>query len=151
MSVPRVGDQAPDFTLAAWADGTECKLTLSEQRRLPLVLAFYPGDDTTVCSRQLCSYSNDLETLDAVVWGISPQDIASHANFAAKRSLRMPLLADVGLHVARLYGVVGPLGLRRSVFVVDEVGRIAWRKVTLVGLTYPTVDDIRAALSMRKS
>ena len=70
----------------------------------------------------MCAYSDsvaDLHLFDAVVWGISPQDLDSHQSFAEGRRLKMPLLCDVDREVARAYGVLGPMGLRRSVFVVD--------------------------------
>jgi peroxiredoxin Q/BCP len=145
-----VGAQAPDFTLAGWYEKREQPFMLSSQRGHPLVLAFYPGDERMVCSRQLCSYSDsiaDLHLFDAVVWGISPQDVASHESFAEGRQLRMPLLADPGKEVARDYGIIGPLGLRRSVFVVDAAGRIAWRWVASLGFHYPGVDEIRRAVA----
>jgi peroxiredoxin Q/BCP len=147
--IPEVGDEAPEFTLPAWVDGAKRMVSLSDERGHAVVLAFYPGDDTTVCTRQLCSYDDGLDSLSdlgAKVWGISPQDVDSHARFAEKRSIRLPLLADVGMTVARNYGIVGPLGLRRSVFIVDATGRIAWRKVTLLGVTYPSAAEIRASI-----
>ena len=96
-----VGQPAPDFTLPALhlVDGKAVRdvRTLSQERGHPVVLAFYPGDDTSVCTKQMCSYSSGLEAftdLGATVWGISPQDIDSHEKFAVKHGLRMPLLAD---------------------------------------------------------
>ena len=124
-----------------------------------MVLAFYPGDDTPVCypgddtpvcRRQLCSYSDGLDELTATgaqVWGISAQDVASHRRFAEARGLRLPLLADVDRTAVRAYGVGGPLGLvKRSVFVVDADGRLAWSHVSALGLTYQDVDALRAVL-----
>ncbi|MFR9675188.1 peroxiredoxin [Streptomyces sp. TR06-5] len=116
----------------------------------PLVLAFYPGDDTAVCTKQLCSYSAGLEEfaeLDAEVWGISPQGLDSHERFARKHDLRMPLLADPDLLAARAYGVAAPgIGLRRSVFLVRPDGTVGWKHVSLVGMTYQDVDTLTARL-----
>ena len=144
-----VGSMAPDFTLPGWDNRAEGSFTLSGERGHPVVLAFYPGDERLVCTRQLCAYSDslaDLHLFDAVVWGISPQDLDSHRAFADGRRLKMPLLSDVDREVAREYGVLGAMGLRRSVFVVDATGRIAWRRVAALNVLFPGVDEIRAAL-----
>ena len=152
---PDVGTAAPDFTLPGVlvpdGNATRGDYTLSEQRGKPLVLAFYPGDDTSVCTRQLCSYTADLSRfndLGATVWGISPQDVDSHERFARKHSLTLPLLADVGLTVARQYGItLGGAGLRRSVFVTDAEGIVRWKHVTLIGLTFPSTETITGQLA----
>jgi peroxiredoxin Q/BCP len=144
-----VGSNAPDFTLQGWYSGVQ-DFTLSSQRGRPIVLAFYAADESLVCTRQLCTYSDeiaDLHLFDATVWGISPQTVDSHREFAGARKLKMPLLTDPAKDVARAYGVVGPLGIRRSVFIVDAAGRIAWRRVTAIGITYPSAADIRTALA----
>lgn len=157
--IPEVGSPAPDFTLPSLelVDGTahRAELTLSAQRGRPVVVAFYPGDDTPVCTRQMCAYTNDLDVfrgLDAVVWGISPQDIASHESFARKHSLGFPLLADVDRRVIGDYGVVMLGGrVRRSVFVVDAEGIVRWRHVTMVGITYPSAETIAAQVAAAKT
>ena len=145
-----VGSSAPDFTLPGWYDLAVTPFSLAAERGHPVVLAFYPGDERLVCTRQLCSYSDsiaDLHLYDAVVWGIAPQDVDSRREFAQGRKLRMPLLADEDKAVARTYGIVGPMGLRRSVFVVDAAGRIAWRWVAAVNLVFPGVDELRRAVA----
>jgi thioredoxin-dependent peroxiredoxin len=146
----RPGDPAPDLDLPGWHDGAERRFRLSEHRGAPVVLAFYPGDETPVCTRQLCAYSDDLDrltTTGAQVWGISAQDLASHRRFAEKRGLRLPLLADVERTAIRAYGVNGPLGhVKRSVFVVDGEGRLAWSHVSTLGLTYRDSDELAAVL-----
>jgi thioredoxin-dependent peroxiredoxin len=145
-----VGAQAPDFTLPGWYHTGPRNFTLSAERGHPVVLAFYPGDQRMVCTRQMCAYSDalgDLELFGAVVWGIAPQDVESHRRFAAGRRLRMPLLADPAKDVARRYGIVGPMGLRRSVFVVNAAGVIAWRHVMAVNLTFPSVAEVAKALA----
>ena len=153
--IPEVGEAAPDFTLpgVALADGQAVRgeYPLSAMRGAPVVLAFYPGDDTFVCTRQLCSYTAGLEGfagVGATVWGISPQDVDSHEKFARKRELGFPLLADVGLAVTRAYGIgLGSGALRRSVFIVDGAGVVRWKHVTLVGLTFPGPAAITAKVA----
>lgn len=156
---PETGQVPPDFTLPGieLADGevTRSQYTLSQQRGKPIVLAFYPGDNTTVCTRQLCSYTSGLENFTgfgASVWAISPQGLASHEKFARKYDLAFPLLADEGLTVARQYGItLGGAGLRRSVFVIDPEGVLRWKQVTLVGLTFPSAETIAAQLATLKA
>jgi thioredoxin-dependent peroxiredoxin len=143
-----VGSTAPTFTLEGWYDGV-AEFSLAKRHGVPTVLAFYPGDERLVCTRQLCTYSDnisDLHLFDAEVWGISPQSVESHRDFAGAKKLKMPLLTDVDSAVAHAYGIVGPLGIRRSVFVIDADGRIAWRKVTSLGVTIPSTHEIREAL-----
>jgi peroxiredoxin Q/BCP len=152
---PDVGKAAPDFTLPGvlmtGEEAARADYTLSAQRGTPVVLAFYPGDNTSVCTKQLCSYTSGLDSftgLGAAVWGISPQDVDSHEGFARKYDLGFPLLADVELAVTRLYGIgQGGAGLRRSVFVIDGDGILRWKHVTLVGLTFPKTATITAQLA----
>jgi thioredoxin-dependent peroxiredoxin len=142
---PQVGQPAPDFEL----QGTDGTFRLSEHRGERVVLLFYPGDNTPVCTKQFCSYrdrADDFATLDATVVGISAQDVASHESFAAKHSLTVPLLADVDKQVARLYSATGPLGTKRAVIVIDEQGVVRHRHDHLLGLDYQSVDDLKAAL-----
>jgi peroxiredoxin Q/BCP len=152
---PEIGQAAPDFTLPgvtlADGEGVQAEYTLSSLRGNPAVLAFYPGDNTSVCTKQLCSYTSGLEgfsNFGATVWAISPQGLASHEQFARKFSLAFPLLADEGLKVSRQYGItLAGAGLRRSVFVIDAEGILRWKHVTLVGLTFPSAETISAQLS----
>jgi peroxiredoxin Q/BCP len=152
---PEIGQVAPDFTLPGiqltGSEVSQSEYTLSQHRGQPLVLAFYPGDNTAVCTRQLCSYTSGLESFTgfgAAVWAISPQGLASHEGFARKHSLAFPLLADENLVVARRYGItLAGVGLRRSVFVIDASGVLRWKHVTLVGLTYPAASTISAQLA----
>ncbi|MEO8106845.1 MAG: redoxin domain-containing protein [Actinomycetes bacterium] len=88
----------------------------------------------------------DLEVFHAQVWGIAPQSVESHRDFANGRKLQLPLLSDPGNTVAKSFGVVGAFGLRRSVFVVDADGQVAWRWVSALNVTFPGVDAIGAAL-----
>lgn len=144
-----VGAPAPDFTLPGWFQSLEQPFSLSERRGHPVVLAFYPGDERLVCTRQLCAYSDnlgDLHRFEAEVWGIAPQSVESHRAFADGRRLQMPLLSDVDKFVANEYGIVGAFGLRRSVFIVDANGQIAWRWVSATNVTFPGVQEIGDAL-----
>lgn len=142
-----VGDKAPDFTLPGTAGRT---YSLSEYAGKPVVLVFYPGDDTAVCTKQLNTYNSELDefaALDAVVLAISAQDVASHEAFSSKHGFRFPLLADVDKHVAGLYGTLGPLGFpRRSVFVIDSSGTVVYAHRAIAGLTFRSVEEITAAL-----
>jgi thioredoxin-dependent peroxiredoxin len=147
MTKPKVGDQAPDFELP----GTEGKTyRLADYRGRKLILAFYPGDFTAVCTKQFCSYRDQGERLDqlgADVLGISPQSVESHERFVKEKELNVPLLADEDKSVARAYGVLAGPMVRRAIFVVDEQGVIRHRKVTLAGLTYESVEDLERALA----
>ena len=143
-----VGDTAPDFTL----QGTGGSFTLSDCRGHPVVLAFYPGDNTPVCTAQLNSYSQEIEAfrdLGARVVGLSPQSVASHEEFSAKQGgFNFPLLADTDKSVGRLYGILGPLGFyRRSLFVIDAAGLITYAHRSATGMTFKKSDEIVAALT----
>src|SRR5258708_14578401 len=103
-----VGQEAPDFTLPGVVDVERRDYTLSEYRGRKVVLACYPGDNTPGCTRQMCSYRDDFSKFDesgAVLLGISPQDVDSHEDWAAKRGFHFPLLADTDKKVIYLYGV----------------------------------------------
>ncbi|MBW8059429.1 MAG: peroxiredoxin [Solirubrobacterales bacterium] len=147
MAKIRTGDPAPDFELPGTGGKT---YRLSDYRGRKLVLAFYPGDFTTVCTKQFCSYRDEGDRLDglgAELLGISPQSVGSHERFVKEKSLNVPLLADEDKAVARAYGVVaGPL-VRRAIFVIDEEGVVRHRKVSVVGLSFETVEDIERAVA----
>jgi peroxiredoxin Q/BCP len=147
MAKVDVGDVAPDFELP----GTGGKsYRLSDYRGRKLVLAFYPGDFTAVCTKQFCSYRDQgdrLDDLGADVLGISPQSVESHERFTQEKSLNVPLLADEDKSVAKAYGVLAGPMVRRAVFVIDEEGIVRHRKVTLVGLSFESVDDLEQAVS----
>jgi len=142
-----VGDQAPDFEL----DGTEGRFRLSDHRGERVVLLFYPGDFTAVCTKQFCSYAEraeDMSSLGATVVGISAQDVDSHMKFVNEKGIPVPLLADTDKKVAKSYGASAPVvGTRRAVFIVDEEGKLAYKHVHALGLDFQTVDDIREALA----
>jgi peroxiredoxin Q/BCP len=141
-----VGDPAPDFEL----DGTDGRFRLSDHRGERVVLLFYPGDFTPVCTRQFCSYAEraeDMSSLDATVVGISAQDVDSHTKFVNENGIPVPLLADPGSKVAKSYGASVPvMGTRRAVVIVDEEGKVAYKHVHTLGLDFQTVDEIKEAL-----
>ena len=148
MAKLSIGADAPEFTL----EGTGSKTyKLSDYRGSGVILAFYPGDFTPVCTKQFCSYRDDgdrLEALGVPMLGISPQSVSSHERFAEKHGLNVPLLSDPKKTVARAYGVLGPGGLlRRSVFLVDGAGDIRYRQVALFGLRYQDVSDLERAVA----
>ena len=141
-----VGDQAPDFEL----DGTEGRFRLSDHRGERVVLLFYPGDFTPVCTKQFCSYAEraeDMSALGATVVGISAQDVDSHMKFVNENGIPVPLLADPDKKVAKSYGASAPMvGTRRAAFIVDEEGKLAYKHVHTLGLDFQTVDEIKEAL-----
>jgi peroxiredoxin Q/BCP len=144
-SVPQPGEQAPDFELP----GTDGPFRLSDHRGERVVLLFYPGDNTPVCLKQMCSYRDrpdDFAALDATIVGISAQDLDSHQGFIEKNSLTVPLLADVDKAVAKAYSALGRMGTKRAVIVIDEDGIVRHRHDHLLGLDYQSVDDLKAAL-----
>jgi peroxiredoxin Q/BCP len=142
-----IGDRAPDFTLPGTSGSTH---SLADFAGKPLVLVFYPGDDTPVCTRQLNSYNEGLEQfaeLDAQVVGISAQDVASHDAFSDKHGFQFPLLADVDKEVAGRYGTLGPIGFpRRSVFIIDAAGVVRYAHRAIAGLTFRPVKELVAEL-----
>jgi thioredoxin-dependent peroxiredoxin len=143
---PRVGEQAPDFEL----QGTSGPFKLSEHRGERVVLLFYPGDNTMVCTRQFCSYrdnAEDFASLKATVVGISSQSLASHSGFVSKHNLNVPLLADEDKAVAKAYSATRPGGMTaRAVIVIDEQGVVRHRHDHRLGLDFQTVDELQAAL-----
>src|SRR5262245_14841861 len=147
MAKVSVGDVAPAFTLPGTA-GRE--YSLSGYKGSGVILAFYPGDFTPVCTKQFCSYRDDgdrIEALGVPMLGISPQSVESHERFAAQHGLTVPLLSDADKRVSRSYGVLGPGGyLRRAIFLIDGEGTIRYRHVALFGLRYQDVGDLERAV-----
>jgi thioredoxin-dependent peroxiredoxin len=157
------GDPAPDFELPGTGEKT---YRLADYRGRKLILAFYPGDATTVCTKQFCSYRDQgdrLDRLGAEVLGISPQSLESHEHWVKEQELNVPLLADEDLAVSRAYGVtgwIGPFGrlgglkdtpggryVMRSIFIVDEQGIVRYRHVSRTGASYESVADLERALA----
>jgi len=147
-----VGQPAPDFTLPGICDGERRDYTLSEYRGRKVVLAFYPGDDTPGCTRQMCSYRDDFSKFEesgAVLLGISPQDVDSHERWAAKRGFHFPLLADVDEEVIDRYDVRGGrlIAVKWSVFVVGPDGIVRYVDRKVVGATFVSADKLVPVLA----
>jgi peroxiredoxin Q/BCP len=143
-----VAQQAPDFTLR---DGAEQDWKLSDQRGKVVVLLFYPGDETPICTRQMCSVRDrwdDYSATGAEVVGISTDSVASHQKFAEHHDLPLRLLSDVSGNVARMYGAQSliPGKVARSVFVIDANGVIRYRDVRPLGLFRPKDADVIRAI-----
>jgi thioredoxin-dependent peroxiredoxin len=142
-----IGDAAPGFSLPGTGGAT---YSLNDYAGQNVVLVFYPGDDTPVCTKQLNSYNDDLSQfaeLGAVILAISAQDVASHEQFAAKFGFAFPLLADTDKAVAGRYGTLGPLGFpRRSTFIVDRGGVIRYAHRAIAGLTFRPVAELAEVL-----
>ncbi len=131
-SGPQVGDAAPDFRL----DSTRSEIRLSERwTNGPVLLVFYPGDDTPVCTRQLCDYRDNLSVfsdLGVEVIAINSQPLASHRAFAEKHGLPFALVSDPERTTCRAYGALGLLGMtRRALFLIGDDGRVLYRQVDL--------------------
>jgi thioredoxin-dependent peroxiredoxin len=131
-----VGDPAPEFALESDTGET---VTLSALRGRPVVVYFYPKDETSGCTKQACDIRDnwaEFERMGATVFGISPDSAESHAGFRAQHSLPFPLLVDSDHAVAEAYGAWGEkknygrtyMGIIRSGFVVDPDGRLAAAK-----------------------
>ncbi|HTN42280.1 MAG TPA: thioredoxin-dependent thiol peroxidase [Nitrospiria bacterium] len=148
-----VGDAAPDFRLPS-TEGRE--ISLKEFRgKKKVVLYFYPKDDTPGCTKEACSFRDErskFDKEDAVILGVSFDDLESHKKFAGKFKLPFPLLSDADKKVAEAYGVYKEksmygrtyMGIERSTFVIDKDGKIAriYRKVKVDGHS----DEILGAL-----
>ncbi|MBW8826521.1 MAG: peroxiredoxin [Acidobacteria bacterium] len=145
--VIRVGELAPDFTLPG-TGGRD--YTLSSYRGQTVVLAFYPGDDTRVCTVQLNQYNDNLSAfadLGVQLLGLSPQSVDSHEAFAGKYDFQFPLLADTDKEVGGRYGILGPLGFyRRSVFVVGPDGIVRYAHRSVTGATFRSTDELLEAI-----
>ena len=148
-----VGQPAPEFALSSDAGET---ISLSSLRGRPVVLYFYPKDDTPGCTKQACGIRDvygEFERAGAVVLGVSPDDEGSHVKFKQKYDLPFTLLADTDHSVAELYGVWGEksylgkkyMGVNRSTFVIGEDGTI--KKVMHDVKPATHADDVLAALT----
>ena len=154
MTSVRVGEPAPDFVLPG-TDGTpegHRDYSLADFAGRPVVLAFYPGDNTPVCTRQLNSYSSDIDAfreVDAQVLALSPQTVESHDAFSSDQGgFAFPLLADTDKAVGRQYSILGPIGFyRRSIFVVDTGGVLRHAHRAVAGLWFRPTDELVAAVA----
>ncbi len=147
-----VGKKAPAFTLAA-DDGSKVKLADLQGR--PVVLYFYPKDDTPGCTKEACAFRDrkvELEKLGAAVFGVSPDTVESHVKFREKFELNFRLLADPDHALAEKYGAwreknmygKKTMGVQRSTYLIDAEGRVArvWQRVQVDGHD----EDVLAAL-----
>jgi peroxiredoxin Q/BCP len=151
---PVVGEAAPAFSLPG-TDGTDAgrrRYTLEEHLGRPVVLVFYPEDNTSVCTEQLRTYTAQIaefEGVGAQVLAISPQSVESHEGFARQEGgFAFPLLADEDKAVGEAYGVLGPLGFyRRSAFVVDATGSLRYVHRAVAGLSFKPTAELVAAVT----
>ncbi len=145
------GDPAPPFSLPGVIDGERRTYTLEEFAGRPVVLISYPGDNTPVCTRQLNSYTGDIDRfleLDAQLLAVSPEDLDSHQGFSDHQGgFAFPLLADVDKTLARDYGVLGPMGFyRRCVFVIDGAGILTHVHRGYAGATFRKTPELLHAV-----
>jgi thioredoxin-dependent peroxiredoxin len=151
------GAKAPAFSLPA--DNGK-KVKLSDFKGQPVVVYFYPRDNTPGCTRQACAFRDartDLEKLGAAVLGISTDDVASHVKFRDKHSLNFPLLADTEHEVAEKYGAwreknmygKKSMGVQRSTFLIDAEGKVAkvWKKVSVDGHDAQVLEALKSLLA----
>ncbi|MFL6373517.1 MAG: peroxiredoxin [Pyrinomonadaceae bacterium] len=148
-----IGDTAPDFTLQ---DGTGNEWTLGGHRGKTVVLMFYPGDDTPVCTKEMCSvrdHWSDYQATGAEVVGISTDSVESHDQFAGKYDLPLRLLSDSEGKVRDLYGAKSILPGRtgRAEFVIDPQGKLTYKKIRPIGLFRPSDADVIAAIKAASS
>ncbi len=147
------GQRAPAFTLDA-DDGS--KVRLSDQKGHPVVLYFYPRDDTPGCTREACAFRDQhaaLKKLGVRLFGISPDTVESHEKFRDKFDLNFPLLADVGNKVAEKYGAwreknmygKKKMGIQRSTYLIDAEGKVAklWKSVKVDGHDEKVLEALR--------
>lgn len=144
----KTGEKAPDFTLKD-LNGNDWRL--ADHAGKTVVLLFYPGDNTPVCTAQLCSvrdHWSDYQATGAEVVGISTDSADSHKSFAGKHSLTLNLLADEKGEVVEKYAMKSWLPGRsaRGVVVVDKTGNVAYHKVQSLSVFKPSDDEVLAAI-----
>ena len=154
MARPQVGDQAPDFTLPSDNSDT---ITLSSLKGKPVVLYFYPKDDTSGCTKEAITFSQlkpEFDKIGVRIIGVSPDSAEKHAKFRKKHALRVDLAADEGKTALEAYGVwleksmYGRkyMGVERTTFLIDADGRIAkiWEKVKVDGHAQAVLEAAQA-------
>lgn len=144
----KVGDDAPDFTLK---DESGNDWNLNTQKGKTVVLIFYPGDNTPVCTKQLCSVSNNWDEYlktGAEIVGISTDSVDSHKSFSAKYNFPFTLLSDEKGESIEKYGVKSWLPGRsaRAVVVIDKDGKVAYHKVQAISLFRPDDAEVLKAI-----
>ena len=144
----KTNEPAPDFSLP---DGDGEQWRLSDHRGKVVVMLFYPGDETPVCTRQMCSVRDrweDYRETGAEVVGISSDSVESHQKFAEHHDLPLRLLSDADRSVATLYGARSliPGRVARSVFVIDAQGILRYSDIRPIGLTRPKDDATIVAI-----
>ena len=150
--MPEIAQAAPDFTLASTGGGD---VTLSKLKGAPVVLFFYPRDDTPGCTKEAIGFSADLAAFEAAgakVFGISRDTLAKHDKFTAKHDLTVPLLSDENGSVTEDYGVwveknmygKKSMGIERATYLIGADGTIAqmWRKVKVPGHVEEVLDAV---------
>jgi peroxiredoxin len=138
----QVNDKAPPFVLP---DDQGNEFSLEEHRGQKILLVFYPGDNTPVCTAQLCDYRDGIEAFEGLgikVVGISNDGQESHRKFREKHKLPFTLLSDEKLEVARQYDSKGLMGAKRSVFLVDEEGVIRYAHIETLALFRRKRDEL---------
>lgn len=148
-----IGDKAPDFTLPSHLDQ---KVTLSQHfGKDNVVLAFYVLDWTPVCTTEMCDFTTsmqDLQKVNAKVYGVSVDHVFSHKAWAEKHNIKIPLLSDFNKEVSKKYGVLYDeiLGLRgvskRSIFIIDKKGVVRYKWVTEDPKVPPKMEEIKKSL-----
>jgi peroxiredoxin Q/BCP len=149
----KAGDIAPDFTLRD-SEGKDWRL--SDYKGKVVVLLFYPGDDTPVCTKQLCSVRDNWEKYvqtGAEVVGISTDSVESHKKFSSKYNLPLKLLSDEKGEVVKKYGMGSwiPGKSARGVVVIDKNGKIAYYKVEALSLFRPKDEEVLKAIEIANS
>jgi peroxiredoxin Q/BCP len=151
---PKAGDAAPSFDLP---DGAGGRVSLASLQGKPVVLYFYPKDDTPGCTREACAFRDlkaEFDKAGATILGVSPDGPASHEKFTGKYALTFPLLSDPDHKVAEAYGVWGEkknygrtyMGITRATFLIDGQGKVAkvWPKVKVDGHADAVLEAVRA-------
>lgn len=152
--MPELSQPAPDFSLPVTGGGT---VSLADLKGTPVVLFFYPRDDTPGCTKESIGFSEhlaDFEAAGAKVFGISRDTMAKHDKFTAKHDLTVPLLSDENGEMTETYGVwveknmygKKSMGIERATYLIDAQGGIAkiWRKVKVPGHVEAVLDAVKA-------
>ena len=153
-NLPQRGDVAPAFELPCSDGGT---VSVDDNKHKPVVLFFYPKDNTPGCTKEACSFRDlkaEFDKAGAVVYGVSADTLESHAKFIEKQGLNFPLLSDPEHTMLTAYGVWGEkknygrtyMGIVRSTFLIDEEGTIrrSWRKVRVKGHVEEVLEAARS-------